>query len=63
MRIEWEGTEAQQQAERMKACRARRRQYGQDECDDRDGSCTECEMDMAWALRLAATPTPQAGDQ
>lgn len=52
-RIEWEGTEAQQQQERMKACRERCAQWGEpdegDDCDG-DGSCAECEMDMAEAL-------------
>lgn len=49
--INWIGTEDEQSAERMKACRARRKQYGQLCCEERDGSCAECEDDMAVALR------------
>lgn len=48
----WIGNEDQQFAERMKACRARRKQYGQGCCEDKDGSCDECEDDMARALRV-----------
>ena len=46
--IEWEGTEAQQLRERMTACRERRAQWG-DDCPG-NGSCEECETDMALAL-------------
>lgn len=53
--IHWSGTEAQQHGERMKACRARRRLYGQRSCDVRDGSCAECEYDMALALAVPAS--------
>lgn len=49
--IRWIGTEDEQFAERMKACRARRKQYGQSLCSEKDGSCDECEEDMARALR------------
>lgn len=68
--IEWRGTEAQQHRERMKACRERREQYPDDECDG-DGSCAECEMDMVEALETRAskaarlaTPNqePEAGE-
>lgn len=54
---EWWGSEDRQHAERMKACRERRQQYGEDDCDDRDGSCSECEQDMAEALETAASRT------
>jgi len=50
--IYWVGNEDQQFAERMKACRARRKKYGQSSCDEKDGSCDECEDDMARALRV-----------
>ncbi len=67
-RIDWEGTEAQQQHERMKACRERCAQWGDDDCDG-DGSCDECEMDMDEALetpasraRRLATPASHASD-
>lgn len=56
MRIEWEGTEGQQQQERMKACSERCAQWGDDDCDG-DGSCEECGMDMAEALE---TPESRA---
>lgn len=49
--IKWIGYEDEQFAERMKACKARRRQYGQGCCEEKDGSCDECEDDMARALR------------
>lgn len=47
----WSGTEAQQHEARMTACRERREQYPDDECDG-DGSCTECTFDMQDALRI-----------
>lgn len=50
--IYWIGSEDAQFAERMKACRARRKQYGQRSCEEKDGSCDECEDDMARALRV-----------
>ncbi|WP_286880851.1 hypothetical protein [Sphingomonas sp.] len=46
--IEWEGTEAEQLRERMTACRERRAQWG-DDCPG-NGTCEECETDMALAL-------------
>lgn len=51
--IEWVGTEAQQHEQRMKACRERCAEWGRD-CDG-DGSCTDCEMDMAEALETPAS--------
>ncbi len=48
----WQGTERQQHDESMRACRARREKYGQDHCEEKDGSCTECLFDMQWALRV-----------
>ncbi len=48
----WIGSEDEQFAERIKACRARRKKYGQPSCEEKDGSCDECESDMAWALRV-----------
>lgn len=47
----WLGTEDEQFAERLKACKARRKQYGQSSCFEKDGSCDECEDDMHRALR------------
>lgn len=55
--IHWIGTEDDEQAERMKACKARRKRWGQGDCEDKDGSCSECEYDMAVALR-AKEPRP-----
>ena len=49
--IYWRGTEDQQHDERMKACRARREAYPDDECEQ-DGSCAECTHDMIEALRI-----------
>lgn len=49
--IYWIGTEDQQHEERMKACRERREQYPDDECDN-DGSCFECTVDMWEALQV-----------
>lgn len=49
--VHWIGTEDDQFAERLKACRSRRTQYGQRSCSEKDGSCEECEHDMARALR------------
>lgn len=59
--IEWVGSEDKQHAASMAACRARRKQYGQSSCEEKDGSCAECEHDMAVALRarslIAKEPT------
>lgn len=52
--IAWIGTDDEQHAERQKACRARRKQYGQSSYETRDGSCPDCEHDMAVALRETA---------
>lgn len=49
--VNWIGCEDEQFAERMKACKARRKQYGQSSCFEKDGSCGECEDGMARALR------------
>ena len=54
-RIYWEGTEEQEHAERMKACRERRAQWGEDDCDLKDGSRSECTHDMAEALETVAS--------
>lgn len=51
--IYWRGTEDQQHAERIKACRARRKAYPELGCADMDGSCSECSYDMAMALRIS----------
>lgn len=56
---EWAGTEDQQHRERMKACRSRRKAYPDDDCD-RDGSCYECEQDMAEALETPASKERRA---
>lgn len=61
MRIEWEGTEAQQHRARMKACRERRAQWG-DDCEG-DGSCEECEMDMAEAMETSASRARRFAEQ
>lgn len=50
--MRWSGTEEQQYQARMKACRSRRKQHGERVCPEKDGSCTECEMDMAFILRV-----------
>lgn len=59
-RVYWIGAEDQQQVERMKACRARCAQYGDDDCD-KDGSCAECEFDMTEALRVTKAEYEAAG--
>jgi hypothetical protein len=46
--VQWQGTEDSQHAERMKACKARCQRWG--DCDEGDGSCAECDSDMAEAL-------------
>jgi hypothetical protein len=53
--IRWSGTEDEQHRERMRACRARRAQWGEDDCEEKDGSCAECAYDMAVALRARST--------
>lgn len=50
--IHWQGTQEQEIAERMKACRERRAEWGENCCEEKDGSCSECEYDMAVALRV-----------
>ncbi|HEY5793429.1 MAG TPA: hypothetical protein VIU82_00315 [Bosea sp. (in: a-proteobacteria)] len=50
--VYWIGTEDDQHRERIKACRARCKLYGRSSCEDKDGSCDECEEDMAHALRV-----------
>lgn len=50
--VYWIGNEDEQFAERVKACKARRKEYGQASCFEKDGSCDECEHDMAVALRV-----------
>jgi hypothetical protein len=49
-------SEDEQFAEQAKACRSRRKQYGQSHCDERDGSCTECEYDAQTVLRAKYPP-------
>jgi len=46
--VQWWGTEDSQHAERMNACKARCQRWG--DCDEGDGSCAECDSDMAEAL-------------
>lgn len=46
--VHWWGTDDSQHAERMKACKARCKRWG--DCDEEDGSCAECDSDMAEAL-------------
>ena len=55
----WSGSEDEQLAERMKACRERRQQWGDDECDG-DGSCDECAFDMAKALEIPESKARRA---
>lgn len=50
--IYWRGSEDEEHRERMKACKARRKQWGQASCAEKDGSCPECDHDMAVALRI-----------
>lgn len=50
-KIYWYGSEDQQERELLKACKARCKQWGKEDCPRPDHFCTECEMDMAFALR------------
>lgn len=50
-KIYWYGTEDQQERELLKACKARCKQWGKEDCPRPDHFCAECEMDMAFALR------------
>lgn len=59
--IHWAETEDQQFAERKEACLARRKQYGNASCEEKDGSCSECEQDMAEALRVDTRALTQGG--
>lgn len=59
--IYWIGTEDEQHIARMKACKARRKEWGEDDCDEKDGSCAECEMDMAYDLRVTKEQWEAAG--
>lgn len=49
-------SEDEQFAEQAKACRSRRKQYGQNHCDEKDGTCTECEYDAQAVLRKKYPP-------
>jgi hypothetical protein len=49
--IYWTGTEDQQHRELQKACKARCKQWGSEDCPQPDIWCPECEHDMAVALR------------
>lgn len=51
--VQWWGAEDSQHAERMKACKARFQRWG--DCDEDDGSCAECDSDMAEALETNAS--------
>jgi hypothetical protein len=44
-------SEDEQFDEQCKACKSRRRQYGQSHCEEKDGSCSECEHDAQVILR------------
>lgn len=52
--IRWQGTEDEQHAARMKVCTERCALYNDDDCD-RDGSCSECDVDMALELETPAS--------
>lgn len=54
--IYWRGTEQEQHDARMAACRARRKHWGEDDCEAKDGSCDECTSDMAAALAVPFAP-------
>lgn len=49
--IYWAGTEDDQERELLLACKSRCKQDGKDGCPRPDHFCTECEHDMAVALR------------
>ena len=51
--VYWMGSEEDEQRERLKACKARIAQYGDDDMCEHDGMCGECEHDMAVALRVS----------
>ncbi|MFX4086917.1 hypothetical protein ACKU27_17645 [Sphingobium yanoikuyae] len=51
--VQWWGAEDSQHAERMRACKARFQRWG--DCDEEDGSCAECDSDMAEALETNAS--------
>jgi hypothetical protein len=60
--IYWEGSEDDQERELDRACEARCNQDGQEDCPRPEHYCTECEMDMAFALRFPkdAAARPQS---
>jgi len=49
--IYWTGSEDDQHRELERACKARCKQWGKDDCPRPDHYCAECESDMAMALR------------
>lgn len=49
--IYWTGSEDDQHRELMKACKARCKQWGKEDCPHPDHFCDECHSDMAVALR------------
>jgi hypothetical protein len=49
--IYWIGTEDDEERELLKACNARCKQWGDEDCPRPDHYCTECEYDKAIALR------------
>ncbi len=58
--IYWSGTEEQQHRKLAKACKARCKQYGSEDCPRPDIWCAECEHDQAVAMRTTDTAEIEA---
>lgn len=51
--ITWSAPEDVFDAYCLRMCKARRREWGDDGCDDRDGTCAECRHDGAVKFETA----------
>lgn len=49
-------SEDEQFAQQWRACKSRRKQYGEGHCLDKDGSCGECDYDSQVVLRKKYLP-------
>ena len=56
----WEGSDDEQHRARLRACRERLKQWGDDGECNRDGQCDDCAFDMADALETAASKAHRA---
>lgn len=61
--VTWQANEDDAHATRLRMCAERRAQWGDDDCEDRDGSCDECAYDMAEKHETEASCAVRAAGQ